>query len=130
MSRHGANADRITVAQLDGTATRHAREPERDEQLAVDELVAIATEHRRGVGPRLRVDLLNQAAGTLLGGYRFDDRAYWSAEAAARLLVAAGANRDAVEQIAAATTRHLGLVNGRPSIGNPFPGPAGAPGHS
>lgn len=130
MSRNGADPDRITVARLDGCATRHARSRALDEATAVAQLIEIATERRRGRAPRLRVDLLNQAAGALVGSYRYSQRASWSGQEAARLLIAAGADPATVEEIAAATLEHLAAVNGRPSVGNPFPSPSGGPGQS
>ena len=118
MSRRGPQPDRITVARLTGTATRLARDRYVDEQSSVAELVSIATEYRRGVGPRVRVDLLSEAAGSLLGGHRHDATSYWSGAAAARLLLAAGADPDLVEQHAAETVARLRTAS-RPGIGNP-----------
>lgn len=115
MSRYGPDSDRITIARLNGTATRHARE-DGDRAAAVAELIEIATEKRPGHAARLRTDLLNDAAGALIGGYWFSALSYWSAPAAAELLVEAGADREQVKVLAAETLAHLQRSNG-PGIG-------------
>ena len=120
MSRHGPDNDRVTTARLCGTATRHARTPdsERDEAVAIDERVSIATERRPGRAPLLRVDLLSQAAGILIGGHRHNPSAGWSAPAAARLLLRAGADRDQAAAVATQTASHLASSTGG-GIGSP-----------
>lgn len=117
MSRHGPDSERIAVARLCGTATHHARDSERDERAAVDELIRIATEHVCGVGPRLRRDLLTEAAGSELGGYRYSATAYWWGEVSSRLLVAAGADPDLVQDQATVTAEKL-RTSTAPGIGN------------
>lgn len=119
MSRHGPESDRITLARLSGTATKHARAAELDEHAAIDELVAIATEQTRGVGPRLRADLLSEAAGALVGSHRYNPTTYWSAPRAARLLMAAGADEDQAKRHAADTAQRLAHIAGRGGIGQP-----------
>lgn len=115
MSRYGPDADRITVSRLNGAATRHATTPG-DRVAAVAELIEIATEKRPAQPPRLRTDLLNQAAGTLIGGYWYSALSYWSARDAADLLVEAGADREQVKVLAAETLAHLQRSKG-PGIG-------------
>jgi hypothetical protein len=119
MSRHGPDSERITLARLDGTATRHARDPEVDTSAAVEELQQIATEHQRGYGPRLRVDLLSKAAGSLIGSYRHNASAGWSAPRAARLLLLAGADEELAKRHADETAAALARSAGRGGIGNP-----------
>ncbi|GAB7004430.1 hypothetical protein JCM18899A_19030 [Nocardioides sp. AN3] len=106
------------------TATRHAHDSLNsrrpfDEAAAVAELVEIATQHRRGVGPRLRVDLLSHAAGILLGAARHQPTIAWSHPEAARLLLAAGADPDLAEQCAQETLARLALSSGLGGVGNP-----------
>lgn len=115
MSRYGPDADGVTVARLSGTATRHAREPG-DRAAAVAELIEIATEKRPAQPPRLRTDLMNQAAGAMIGGYWHSALAYWSAPAAAELLIEAGADREQVRVIAVETLAYLQGTSG-PGIG-------------
>ena len=116
MSRHGPDPDGIIVARLDGTARRHLQD-QTDRQTAVAELIEIATEHRRGVGPRLRADLLTEAAGRMLGQHRHNELAGWAAPGASELLFAAGANRAAADLIADETAARLSIST-RPGIGH------------
>ena len=118
MSRHGPSTDRVTEARLCGTAARYAQDAAMDETAAVRELTEIATERRRGESPRLRVDLLSNAAGALLGSHRHSPTTYWSAHTAGQLLLAAGANVAATERAAEATQRRL-AGSSRGGIGNP-----------
>lgn len=104
------------AARLDGTAQRHVHEGS-DRAVAVAELVEIATERRKGQSPRLRVDLLTEVAGTLLGAHRHSPVVAWVAPAAIELLVAAGAEREGMERWAVETVERL-RVAGRPGIGN------------
>ncbi|SDC21565.1 hypothetical protein [Nocardioides lianchengensis] len=101
MPRHHLNQDRITVARLDGTATRHvhAKSPV---DVAVAELVEIATDRVKGRAPVLRVDLLSETAGAMLGAWQADPVKAWAGEAASRLLVAAGGTDEEVGRAAAA----------------------------
>lgn len=106
VSRYGPDRDRITVARLEGAARRHVYEgTPRD--VAVAELVEIATERRKGHPAQLRTDLLDQAAGVHLGGWQVDPRKHWVGEAAVQLLVAAGADLAAAEREAAAVRDRL-----------------------
>lgn len=104
--------DRVTVARLCGTATRHTHD-QTEPGSAVAELVAIATE-----GGRVRVDLLEAAAGSLLGGWEHSGVNYWSGRDAALLLVRAGASWDRVKELAAVTRTSLANST-RSGIGNP-----------
>ena len=99
------------MARLAGTARRHVCENS-PQGVAVRELVQIATE--RG---RLRADLLEAAAAAELGGWQHSSTSYWAGEQTALLLVAAGADRARVEQLAATTRAHLANASG-PGIGH------------
>lgn len=99
------------MARLAGTARRHVCERS-PRDVAVSELVDIASE--RGW---LRVDLLEATAGSELGGWQHSSTSYWAGELTAQLLVAAGADRVRVEQLAAITRAHLAIASG-PGIGH------------
>lgn len=88
MSHYGPSGDRIIVARLHGSATRHVHD-KTPENVAVAELVEIATDNRT-----LRVDLLSEAAGTHWGQHQADPIEAWVGLEAARLLAAAGADRE------------------------------------
>jgi hypothetical protein len=126
-----SRADGITAAQLTGTAQRHARAHREltEDQIAaaVAELHEIATEPyqpprrgRPGRRRRLRVDLLEHAAGGLLGGWQYSDLKHWDGRAAAELLVHAGADPEIVETYAEHVREWLARDRG-PGIGNPQP---------
>lgn len=111
-----ASEDAITVARLNGAATRHVND-RTPHDVAVDELRAIATQHRRGVGPKLRVDLLSEAAGGHLGSHR-SNPTHWVGPAAAQLLLDAGADPEDAERWADVVVDRLRTAT-RPGIGNP-----------
>jgi hypothetical protein len=69
----------------------------------VADLVAIAT----GRGGAVRIDLLEQAAGSLLGGWQHSAVSYRSGRDAALLLVEAGADPERVKAIAEQTRSTL-----------------------
>lgn len=127
-----SRADGITSAQLTGTAQRHARahrELTEDEiAAAVAELLEIATEPyqpprrgRPGRRRRLRVDLLEHAAGGLLGSWLHSDVKAWDGQAAALLLIRAGADPEIVNAYAEHVREYRDREWGRPGIGNPQP---------
>lgn len=108
MPRPNPSRDRITAARLNGTATRHvhAKSPI---DVAVAELVEIATERAKGRAPLLRVDLLSETAGSMLGAWQADPVKAWVGEAASRLLVAAGGRDEGIGRAAAAeVVRRMG----------------------
>ncbi|MEI5672632.1 MULTISPECIES: hypothetical protein [unclassified Nocardioides] len=73
------------------------------------ELVEIATERTKGRAPVLRVDLLSETAGAMLGAWQADPVKVWAGEAAARLLIAAGGTDEEIGRAAAAEViRRLG----------------------
>ena len=122
-----SRADGLAAAQLTGTAQRHARAHREltDDQIAaaVAELHEIATEPyqpprrgRPGRRRRLRVDLLEHAAGGLLGGWLHSDIRAWDGQAAAQLLIRAGADPETVQAYA----EHVREWS-RSGIGNPQP---------
>lgn len=127
-----SRADGITAAQLTGTAQRHARarrELTEDEiAAAVAELLEIATEPyqpprrgRPGRRRRLRIDLLEHAAGGLLGSWLHSDIKAWDGQAAAQLLIRAGADPEIVNAYAEHVREYRDREWGRPGIGNPQP---------
>lgn len=127
-----SRADGITSAQLSGAAQRHAsahRELAEDEAAAaIAELLEIATEPyqpprrgRPGRRRRLRVDLLEIAAGGLLGGWLYNDASRWDGQAAALLLIRAGADQEIVQAYAESVRERLDLERSQPGIGNPQP---------
>jgi hypothetical protein len=129
-----SRADSISAARLTGTAQRHARahrEPTEDEiAAAIAELLEIATEPyqpprrgRPGRRRRLRVDLLEHAAGGLLGGWLHDDVKAWDGHAAAQLLIRAGADPEIVQAYAEEARQRRAREWGLPGIGNPQPKP-------
>jgi hypothetical protein len=63
-------------------------------------------------------EVLSDAAGGLIGGYRHHPKTSWSNLAAAQLLMLVGANEALVEQRAAATVAHLSAAARRTGIGN------------
>lgn len=101
-----AERDRLTLARLDGTALRHARE-QSPEDAAVAELQEIATDHPKQGKPALRVDLLSRAAGHISA--RFDDDpspvVIATGHRAAQLLVAAGGTDAEIGRAAAEAVR-------------------------
>lgn len=128
-----SRADGIIAAGLTGIAQRHARahrELTEDEvAAAVAELRERATEPyqpprrgRPGRRRRLRVDLLEHAAGGLLGGWLHSDVACWDGRAAALLLVRAGADPELVKAYAENVRERRDRESGLPGIGNPQPG--------
>lgn len=127
-----SRADGITAAQLTGTAQRHARAHREltDDQVAaaIAELLEIATEPyqpprrgRPGRRHRLRVDLLEHAAGGLLGGWLHSDVKAWDGQAAAQLLIRAGADPETVQEYAEHVRERRDRESGLPGIGNPQP---------
>ncbi|MEI5672992.1 hypothetical protein WBO87_23965 [Nocardioides sp. CCNWLW212] len=76
------------MARLHGTATRHVH-AKSSADVAVAELVEIATERVKGRAPVLRVDLLSETAAAMLGAWQADPVKAWVGEKASRLLVAA-----------------------------------------
>ncbi|WGL50628.1 hypothetical protein P5P86_11700 [Nocardioides sp. BP30] len=117
MSAHGADRDRITIARLDGTARRHVFERSQQE-VAVAELVEIATERVQGRPPRLRVDLLTIVAGSMLGAHRHAPDVRWVEPLAIPLLIVAGADPGGMEPHADETLKALGDGR-RGGIGQP-----------
>ena len=122
--------DGITSARLTGTAQRHARVHgglTADEiAAAIAELQEIATDAampprrgRPGRRRRLRVDLLENAAGGLLGGWLHSDLSSWDGRAAALLLVRAGADPEIVKAYAEHVRGYLDRESGQSGIGNP-----------
>lgn len=101
-----AERDRLTLARLDGTALRHARERS-PEDVAAAELREIATDRPKQGRPVLRVDLLSRAAGHVSA--RFDDNPSAAVIAtghrAAQLLVAAGGTDAEIGRAAAEAVR-------------------------
>jgi hypothetical protein len=85
----GPGSDRLIIARISGVALRHAswREP------ADDEITAAAAEIRAAAGDR--PDLLAEEAGILLGFHQ-DTPDEPRAKAAARLLIAAGADQSLI----------------------------------
>ncbi len=127
-----SRADGITAAQLTGTAQRHARAHREltDDQVAaaVVELLEIATEPyqpprrgRPGRRRRLRVDLLEHAAGGLLGSWLHSNVRAWDGQAAALLLIGAGADPETVQAYAEDVREYLDRERGLSGIGNPQP---------
>lgn len=94
------------AARLDGTAYRLLRE-HADRETCIRELHAITTDPA----------ILATAAGQALGAYRAENR--HDGDRVARMLLAAGADLDLVEQIAAETEARLLVDQRRPGIGMP-----------
>jgi hypothetical protein len=91
--------DRITVARLHGAASRYAgwTRPEGEaREHAVTVLREIATEESPHRAPRLRTDLLAEAAGVLIGAASPTHPEHHLI--AAELLIGAGADEDLVEK--------------------------------
>ena len=129
-----SRADGITAARLTGTAQRHARTrrelTEDAVAAAVAELLEIAVEPyqpprrgRPGRRRRLRIDLLEYAAGGLLGGWLHSDVSCWDGQAAAQLLIRAGADPETVQAYAEHVRERRDRERSMPGIGNPQPRP-------